>query len=1079
MRLPRLGPFVLAGVLSLAACSSSDAKKNGAGSADAAPAPAVADHDAAHLDDAARRAVAEITNLETTKDVTCWTSFRQLDNFISSKEYSNFAAISKITAAKALVRAAWEKASRASKNDTLVAADLKGLGLPEARASDREKLAQFATETLKMKAYADYRTTSEHWRVLLSLIQEEIVGGARTPLKPLAPDALAELADIATRLSLVLLQRSGELAQEERTPYIEAHHVKKAHAEIADKNGLKNAARDGKPLPPEDVKKRLAPVTKGLIDGKVKALLTYNKSTGTLLGDVNRIAKIPLAEDGLDALRKELQSFVHFIAAGHEPMQADNFLSDGQFAPAKLPTRTWIDAAFADTATLQLFPHLILANGDLSLRFEPNPAWAGKKDRKSFEVKLRDYEQNAVRDTAIHWHVLEQVHKERPYAMDAFAAEYVSEVVSMMTTYYLRRAEALAKEANAKEIHADVVRKVRDREYVQVMPRPDNLVVWTPEQEAKKKAALARYSVLYRNVTAQAGLPTTFTKPGEAGDAGANLSHAQGGAAGSHAQGGAAGSHAQGGAAGSHAQGGAAGSHAQGGAAGSHAQGGMSHGIQKVMGSGIAVGDVNGDGYPDLFLGGESLGRLYLNRGKEAPGKFTDVSDAWGIPPGLDDSKHVLFFDMEGDGDLDLLVVRSDHTSILLKQEGGKMVDVTEALGFKTLKYGAHCATVFDYDGDGDLDIYLGYYGSDGSNRKGSEAPNLPSMDGKNGTPHQLWKRGPDGKYTEVGVQAGVADTGWTLAVGAVDYDNDGRLDMFLANDFGPDVLYRNRGDGTFEDVSKITRTDDNGSGMNASFGDVNGDGWLDIYVSNIDMFSKNIKVVYPTEKSTLTSLDEQLATTFQYMSGNKMYVNPADPKGKKPFRAEEAKLFEPGDRGWGWAALFYDYENDGDDDMYLSNGWIDGSTAANQKNQMFVNDGGFFYLAPPASAEAFAGNSRSVILFDMDRDGDLDIVVNNFRQPPVLLENTQAMGNHWVQLRLRAAAPNPFAIGARVTVKVGDRKVLREVTCGNGYLGQDEDVVAAGIGAAKEAEVTIRWPGGKSQTLTVPADRVTEVKAP
>src|SRR5690349_12250237 len=166
--------------------------------------------DAAHLKEEAQRALTEIVSLETTKDVTCWTSFRQLDNFISSKEYSNFAAISKITAAKALVRAAWEEASREAKGDKVGAAELKALALPEARANDKEKLAQFATETLKMKAYADYRTTGEHYRVILSVIQDEIVAGAKTPLKPLGPDGLSELADVATRLSLVLLQRSGE-----------------------------------------------------------------------------------------------------------------------------------------------------------------------------------------------------------------------------------------------------------------------------------------------------------------------------------------------------------------------------------------------------------------------------------------------------------------------------------------------------------------------------------------------------------------------------------------------------------------------------------------------------------------------------------------------------------------------------------------------------------------------------------------------------------------------------------------------------------------------------------------------------
>jgi hypothetical protein len=1110
MLVRRLGFVALAGIVALG-CKNKDDKKDQEAT-EKASTPTGPSFDAGHLDETAMKIASEITNLETTKDVTCWTSFRQLDSFISSKEYSNFAALSKITAAKALVRAAWEKASRDAKGDKLTAADLTALSLPEARTTDDAKLAQFATETLKMKAYNDYRTTSEHWRLLLSVVQDEMLGGPKTPLKPLAPDALAELSNIVTRLSLVLLQRSGELAQEERTPFIEAAHVKKAHAEIAEKSKLTNTPREQLPAT-EETKKRFAPITKAVIDGKIKALTTYNKSTGTLLGDMNRLAKVPLTEEGLGALRRQLQSFVHFIAAGHEPMQADNFLSDGQFAPAKLATRHYIDAPFAATATLQLFPHLILANGDLALHFEPNPAWAGKKDRKGFEVTVRDYEQNAVRDTAIHWLVMEQVFKERPYAMDAFAAEYVSEVVSMMTTHYMRRAETLANETKAKEIKADVFSKVRDREYVQVMPPPPNTVTWTPEQEAKKKAALAKYTTLFKDVTAGSGVLAglkwnKLPDPNAKGAGGKDLSHAGGGKDLSHAGGGKDLSHAGGGKDLSHAGGGkdpkdlshagggkdpkdlshAGGgkdpkdlSHAGGGADGgslAHAGASGSHGngVQKIMGSGVAVGDVNKDGYPDLFLAEEGSAHLFLNRGKEAPGKFTDATQAWGIPGGIGDAKHVVFFDMEGDGDLDLLVIRSDNPSLILKNDGGKYVDVTEAVGFKPYAIGAHVATIFDYDGDGNLDIYLGYYGSDASNRKGSQAPNLPSMDGKNGTPHQLWKRGADGKYTEVGIKAGVADTGWTLAVGAFDYDNDGKLDLFLANDFGPDVLYRNKGDGTFEDVSKITRTDDNGSGMNASFTDVNGDGFLDFYVSNIDMFSKNIKVVYPTGKSTLTSYDEQLATTFQYISGNKLYVNPADKKGKTPFIAAEGKLFEPGDRGWGWATLFFDYENDGDDDMYLSNGWIDGSTAANQKKQMFINDKGFFYLAPPASPEAVPSNGRAAIAFDMDRDGDLDLLLLNFRQAPVLLENTQAFGNHWVQMRLRSAAPNAFAIGARVTATVGGRKILREVSCGNGYLGQDEDVLGFGIGQEKEAEVSIRWPNGKTETLKVQADKVTDV---
>ena len=971
--------------------------------------------DTKYLDATAQKVLAEIETLETTKDVTCWTSFRQLDNFISSKEYSTFASIAKITAEKALVRGAWEKASKDAKGAEITAADLKAavpLTEQNMAGDKKDKLASFAKD-LGLKAYKDYRTTSEHYRILLSVIQDEVVAPRTTRLRPLAADAIPELTELATRLALALMLKAGALAQDERTPFIEAPHVRKAKNELSAQFALVNAPAADKPAAADQTKARLAPLTLKLIQGKVKALQTFNKNTKDLLTDVNKLAKVPVSPEALDVWRKDLQSFAHFVAAGYEPMQADNFLSDGQFAETKLPALPYVDDLRANNTIMQLFPHVIMPNGDIRLRFEPNPGAPATTPKKPRDVLVKDYEQNGVRDTAIHWLVLEQVHKERPYAMDPFAAEFLSEVVSMMFTYYLRRGEELATEGKSKTITADIAKKIRDHDYVQTMPKIGDAVgaAWTPEQQAKKTAALAKYAgPLFKDTTKESGLPTTvgtFSDMSKAFD------------------------------------------------------------IQKVMGSGLAVGDVNNDGYPDVFVAGEGAGKLYLNKGKEAPGKFIDATEAWGIPAGLDDSKQPIFFDMDGDGDLDLLVLRNDQPSLLLEQKTpGKLTDVTKALGLATYK-GAHVATVVDYDGDGDLDIYVGYYGSDASNRGGSQGRNLPSMDGRNGTAHQLFKRGPDGKYADVAKAAGVDDTGWTLATSAFDYNNDGKMDLFLANDFGEDTLYRNKGDGTFENVARLTATDDRGSGMNVSFTDYNGDGFLDFYVSNIDMFSKNIKVIYPTDRSTLPNLDESLAKTFQYLSGNKLYVNPGDKNGKTPFNAVQAKAFEPGERGWGWAAVFFDYENDGDDDMYLSNGWIEGSLSHNQKNQMFVQDASMFYLASPTSPEAFPGNSRSVVAFDMDQDGDLDLLVNNFRQPLVLLENTQKAGNQSVKLRLKStAAQNPSGVGARVTVSAGDKKVLREVSVGGLYMGQNEDVLTVGIGAAKKADLTIRWPDGKTQTV-------------
>ncbi|MEO8874241.1 MAG: CRTAC1 family protein, partial [Polyangiaceae bacterium] len=238
----------------------------------------------------------------------------------------------------------------------------------------------------------------------------------------------------------------------------------------------------------------------------------------------------------------------------------------------------------------------------------------------------------------------------------------------------------------------------------------------------------------------------------------------------------------------------------------------------------------------------------------------------------------------------------------------------------------------------------------------------------------------------------------------------------------------------------------------------------------------KNIKVVFPTGDSTITNIDAKLQQSFQYLSGNKLFINPADPAGKKPFHAEQDVRFEPGDRGWGWAGIFFDYENDGDEDMYLSTGWLDTSFAADQKKQMFLLDDGVFYMAPQTSPEAFASNGRAAVAVDIDRDGDQDLVLTNFRQPPAVFLNTQAMKNHWVGLRLRGTGANTRAIGARVSVTAGAKKRIRELSAGNGYLGQMDDVVYVGLGAETAPVVTVRWPGGATQTVTVKPDIINNV---
>ena len=881
------------------------------------------------------------------------------------------------------------------------------------------------------------------------------------------------MADAATTLSLMLLKESGAAADANKSLVIDGEHVATAYSSIAKQLGYEDSPRPVQPISQKLSQELLAPLTQKLIAGKVNALRTFNKGDKELVADLNRVSRMPLTPEAVVMMRQAAQSFVHFVTAGFDPMRADNYLSDGSFASTKMTRKPFLTELQAQNVVMQLFPHRILPNGDVLVRYEPNPGPVTGLSLKPYEIRMLDHEMNGVRDSAIHWIALQNVWNEKPFAADPFAAEYLTEVVSMMVTSWMLRAERVAKQRGAKSIDPAILKNVMGNTYVMVPPHDLASSFWGEEEEAHKKRALASLRTpLYKDISKQAGLPTAMPRFGSSlekvqGHVGPDTKKVQG-----HVepdtkkvqghvepdtkkvQG-----HVepdtkkvQG-----HVEPDT--KKVQGHVEPDKNNEQADFTLQTIMGGGVAVGDVNGDGYPDLYLTGEELGRLYLNRGKRGSARFEDVTEAMGLPTDIDDGHGTLLYDFEGDGDTDLLVLRSKHASQLFLQDGGKFRDATAELGLDTHR-GAHVATVFDYDRDGDLDLYIGYYGNHEANLNPSRVRNVPALDGRNGSPNQLW-RNDDGKLVEVGAEAGVADVGWTLAVGAFDYDNDGDLDLYLANDFGANAMYRNEGNGRFSDVTQATGTGDRGSGMNVDIADINGDGFWDVYVTNIDMFSKNIKVVFPRDESTI-NITESLTRAFQYIAGNKLYVS----KGAGAYESQESLIMEPVDRGWGWDAAFYDVDGDGDDDLYVTNGWIQGSYAGNQANQLYINDGGVFFLAPNNSVEGFHGNTRSATPVDFDRDGDLDLVVNNFRQPPRLFENVSKQGNRWVQIELVGQGKNPAAIGARLEIQAGEKTILRQVSGGRGYISQADTLVTAGVADAKVISVKVLWPDGSTSSV-------------
>lgn len=976
--------------------------------------------------------VDRIRELEIQRDVTCWTSFRQLDNFIASKSYSNFATLTKIVAGKALAHGIWIAASLQANGEEIGPDDILAVSKVDATlpAAKQPGLEQLAVD-LDAQQFKDYRTTSEHWRVLSSIAQDELL--LSTPrVKPLSPEAADALAVATTKLSLALLTESGEVAAEARTPLIETAQVKVAFTNVKEKFSIADVPPVEGEVDIAGVRPTLLVLTRMLIDAKIEALRKFNKAGDALAPELNKISKITVTDDGAAALRAKLGHFAQFMARGYEPMRADNYLADGNFADRDLTGRDYVDATYVENATVQLFPYVIMPNGDVRLRFEARPGTIITTEIEPQDVLILDHQMNAVRDTAIHWLVLQDVWSKQPFAMDPFAGEYLSELVSIVATFWMRRAQTIARAGGGETLDAKVFEGVQDNRFAMVMPVDhEQRVDWTPARQKAKDRALAPYGKsLFADASFAWGLPGAVETTG--GDVGAH-SGKQVPDVGAH----------------SGTQLDAA---LQAGAVGFD--------IQKVMGAGIAVGDIDADGDADLFMAGAGLGRLFINDDTGGKRHMVDATDAWGVTADMTDSHHAMFFDHDGDGDLDLLIVRGKNSTLLYDNQGGKFVDVATERNLAT-GMGAHVASAFDYDEDGDLDLYVGYYGSASCNRGECEGRNLPAVDGRNGTPNQMF-RNDGSKYTEVGKAAGVADEGWTLASGTFDYDRDGDVDLYLANDFGANPLFRNDGDGTFVDVAPELGANDRGSGMNVSFADLDGNGAFDVFVSNIDMFSKTIKIVFPTDESVV-NLTDGILRSFQYLSGNKLYLNTTDTAGKRAFVPAEGTWFEPGDRGWGWAGIFFDYENDGDEDVYLANGWIPGSPANDQRNQMFVQADETFYLTPTSAPEAFPGNSRAVVAFDMDEDGDLDLAVNNFGQPPRLLENIQHTPNTALRIRLRGPGANTRAVGAELEIRTGKRVQRRQITAGLGYLGQDDEVVHVGLGRSKVADVVVTWPDGKT----------------
>lgn len=506
--------------------------------------------------------------------------------------------------------------------------------------------------------------------------------------------------------------------------------------------------------------------------------------------------------------------------------------------------------------------------------------------------------------------------------------------------------------------------------------------------------------------------------------------------------------------------------------------------IPEDMGSGVAWGDYNNDGWPDVFLvnlagpitlSADDVRRsparcaLYHNNGD---GTFTDVSERAGVDLRAF-GMGAEWGDYDNDGWLDL-VVSTYGENVLYRNNGdGTFSDRTKAAGLAG-KRGFWSGVAWgDYDRDGWLDLYVtGYVKYSPLAALGAsqqyDAEDPASINPNSFPPERnlLYHNDGDGTFTEVAARAGVlGERGKSLEAAWVDFDEDGWPDLYVANDVTDNQLFRNRGDGTFEDISHAARVADYRSAMGLAVGDWDGDQDTDLFITH-----------WIAQENALYS------NLRNHRSAKPELPGDGDGRSERPVVQfmDEADRYGLGQIALdfvGWGTFFFDSDNDGKLDLFVVNGHTfqrrDAPEAlVPQTSQLFWNRGaaaGFYDLS--AVSGAYFGElhvGRGAAFADYDNDGNLDVLVVNHGGPAVLLRNEGGYGNNWLKVKLEGHRSNRSAIGAKLRLVVGDDVFVRQVGAQASYLSQNDLTEHFGLGTASGADsLVISWPSGKRQVLT------------
>ena len=510
-----------------------------------------------------------------------------------------------------------------------------------------------------------------------------------------------------------------------------------------------------------------------------------------------------------------------------------------------------------------------------------------------------------------------------------------------------------------------------------------------------------------------------------------------------------------------------------------HSAGVRSSVLPEDVGSGAAFADYNNDGHIDLYVVNNpgplhakvtdaSPGNvLYRNNGD---GTFTDVTEEAGVGD-RGYGMGCVFGDYDNDGDLDLYVTNYGQNVLYRNNGDGTFTDVAEKAGVGDTRWGTG-AVFGDYDNDGDLDLYVPNYiehdldklaeAQKTSTQYGQSVPRKLNPHSFEPQDNVLYRNNGDGTFTDVTAELSVESPGGrSLQAIFADFDLDGDLELYVANDLSPNFLYRNNGDGTFTDVSDASWAADFRGSMGLATGDYDGDGDLDLFMSHwIEQENALYSNMWKEEGA---------------IGGKSSKV-----EGMQPIHLVDesygASLGEESLKYVGWGTDLFDFDLDGDLDIFVANGhtfqYLDNyDLLIPQKDQFFRYDGdGIFTDVSAATGIAALPYrvGRGVAFGDYDSDGDVDIFIVNNHDRAVLLRNEGGNRNNWLHVKLIGTKGNHDAVGARIRLKAGDRIQLREINAGASYLSFNSLTAEFGLGQETTVDwIEVIWLGGDTERFT------------